>query len=825
MVCAPAGFGKTTLLSQWARQAANGFAWYSLDETDNDLIKFWRTFAHALSAFAPAGLNERTDELLQAYPNATMQAILDALLGELAGGTSLPLTIVLDDYHAIADERIHDSLGYFIDRMPPGVHLVIASRVEPPVSTAKWNARGERRELTARHLSFTASEAGRFCRESAGLPLSDDRVELLMQWTEGWAASLQLVSMSIGETRDWDRFFELYRGADRNLTQYMLEEVFAGLPPELREFLLRTSVLAQFDADACDAVTLRTDGRRMLAELAKRNLFLTPLDAGGTWFRYHHLFSLFLREQLAERSPDLLPSLHALAANHLAGRQLLDEAMEHALEAREASLSVSILGSNVRTVLRRGELATLLRWMQRIPPAALPPALGLLHAFALIVTGQFEAARLVLQRIEEAAARMEPNAELRELQSGLFFVKANLAFTSGDYEQWFAYADRLPEMLPESPLFYHLNYNTSEPLVRRTMFGLKGRQSAATEAIARRMTGIMEEHGWGQSPFSLYILQSLAEGYYEWDRLEDCDALLRRIEPAARRLAIGGLYVPNRLAAARRHWAAADQAAAYATLEEAREEVGAMAGNAAHWDRCLQAAEAVFRVREGNLAQAERIVRELGASPQDKPTPFNALTYAALARLLGARRKEKEALQLLAELKRQCAREDNLAGLAEMAALQALLEAQRGYRTSAFGHLAEALAAGEPNGYVRTFVDEGKPMESLLRQYSEHRGKRDGDRGNAESPSLAYVGRLLDAFPRRETTARERPPTEPLTGKERAVLLEAVRGAVNREIAQRLHLTEGTVKVYLSRIYAKLGVSSRVQALRRAEELRLFETE
>lgn len=824
LVCAPAGFGKTTLLSQWAQEAPGFVAWYSLDETDNDLMKFWRTFVRSLSPLAPRGLNDRIDSLLQAYPNATMSAILDSLLNELQESLSTPLAIVLDDYHAIADERIHDTLGYFIDRAPAGVRLVIASRSAPPLRTAKWNARGERHELTAKHLSFTTEEAARFCRESAGLPLSDDRIGLLMQWTEGWPASLQLASLTIGEEKDWDRFFEHYKGADRNLTQYLLEEVFAGLAPELRDFLLRTSVLSRFDADACDALTLGTDSGRRLEELQRRNLFLSPLGPAGAWFRYHHLFSQFLREQLDLLEPGLAPELHRRAAAHLFGRGLADEAMEHALEARDWALSARILGGHVQTILRNGQLATLLRWMGRMPPEAAPPELSLLYAFALVVTGQFERARAEVDRLEGLLAGMETNARSRELQSGLFFVKVNLAFTSGDYEQWYAYADRLPGMLPESPAFYYFNYNTNETFLRRTLFGLRGMQTAETETIAHRITGIMESHGWGGSLFTLYIYQSLAEGYYDWNRQNDSAELVRRIEPYALKHGIPGLYVPNRITAAKLFRAAGDAEAAFAALEEAREEAARMP-ESAHWTRCLLSAEAALHVQEGNLPQAEKILSALGLAPQDKPTPFTASAYEALSRLLGARRKEREALKLLEELKRLNRREGILIGLAENAALLALIESQRGRRAQAFSHLAEALLAGEPNGYVRTFVDEGKPMESLLRQYLEHCRRQAGNGGDGRpQPSLEYVAKLLDAFPRKEPAAAgNRLLAEPLTDKETAVLLEAVRGAGNREIAQRLHLTEGTVKVYLSRIYAKLGVSSRIQALHRAEELRLFE--
>lgn len=830
LVCAPAGFGKTTLLSQWARQTSSPVAWFSVDDTDNDLIKFWRTLARAIAPHVSPALPDMLAPLLQTYPNVTIHSILDMLLNELEDKAPGKLAIVLDDYHSIADASIHESLAYAIDHLPDRVHLVIASRTELPLSTAKWNARGQRHDLTAKHLSFTSEEAKRFCRDYAGLALSNERIDQLMRWTEGWAASLQLISLTIGESEDPEWFFDRFKGGDRNLMQYLFDEVFAQLPPELRRFLLRTSVLSRFDASACDALAETGDGRRFLEELQKRNLLLASLDDSGTWYRYHHLFSHFLRNQVMLEHPGLWPELNRLAAIHLSGRSLMDEAIEHALTAGDSELAVGLLSEYVFAVLLKGELATLLRWMQQIPADSLTHQLALLHAFTLIVTGQFDRARTELERLERIAEGIVGELAT-EVQSGLFFVKVNLAFATGDYEQWYAYVERLPDMLPKSPLFYHFNYNTNEPLVRRTVFGLRGIQNAEIEAISHRIVSILESHGWGDALFTQYIVQSVAEGYYEWGRLKDSKTLIRRIEPIARRYRIAGLYVPNRIALTRLLWAEGENAAAYEALSEAMDEVSQYPDSGS-WLSAFRAAEVHFRIAEGNLAQAEKMLNELGLQP-DKPSLFRVLEYMALARLLKARRKEKDAMQLLESLMRLSRREGSLLGMAEIAVQQALIEAQRGKRSAAFGYLAQALGIGLPNGYVRTFVDEGEPMQSLLRQYRDTLAKQLAEASAEETELktgegaglLEYVSRLLGLFPGKDLPPVGEELPEPLTSKERAVLLEAVRGAVNREIAERLHLTEGTVKVYLSRIYGKLGVSSRIQALHRAEELRLFELE
>ena len=816
-ICAPAGFGKTTLVSQWAEQASAGIAWYSLDETDNDLMKFWRYAIYSLAPLLTPGLGERIDPLLRAFPNVTIHTVLDFLLQELEEREGAPIAIVLDDYHSITDASIHDSVGYLIERLPEKVRLIVASRSEIPFPTAKWRVRDQLVDIRPDHLSFTDEEIRRFYTDSAGLSLTDERVSLLRKWTEGWAASLQLIALTLKEHSDPDRFFKQYEGTDRSLIQYLLDEVFSGLPRELQRFLLRTSILDRLDAESCDALTLGGDGRDMLERLQKLNLFLIPLDDTQGWFRYHHLFSAFLRSQLEKDEPTLLPELHRLAANHFAGRSLLEEALEHSLECRDAGLSVQLLGLQISSVLERGEWGTLLRWMRRIPREALPFGLSLLYAFTLIITGQFDAAEEELRRLERLTLEEEPGEALREMQSGLFFAKINLAFSSGNYEQWYSYADRIPDMLPESPLLYRFNYNTNEPFVRRTAFGLKGMQNPETEAIAKRIVGILESHGWGQSLFTQYILQSLGEGYYEWNRLEDCVGLLKLIEPIARKHRIAGLLVPNRIAYARYLSAEGRVKDALAAVDDTIELVSEELEEP-RWLSCLYALQAYLHLRNGNALQAEKALSPLKLSAQDKPSLPKNWEYVTYARLLGAKRKEKEALGLLGTLSRLNHRESNIAGIVDIAVLQALLNAQCGLRSLAFSHLEEALEYGSANGYVRSFVDEGEPMRSLLMQFKEH-----SSRGGQEGKWDSYIESLLGHFPRKEKLLHAAELPEQLTRKEIAVLLEAVRGAANREIAERLHLTEGTVKVYLSRIYGKLGVSTRIQALRRAEELRLFE--
>ncbi|THF73447.1 LuxR C-terminal-related transcriptional regulator [Cohnella fermenti] len=823
LISAPPGYGKTTLVSQWAESASLRVAWYSLDETDNDLMKFWRYLIASVSRIVSGELDKRMAPLLGGYPSTTIETIVDVLLAELEPLEGDSIAIVLDDYHSIADPSIHASIDYLIERMPGHVRLIVASRHELPLSAAKWRVRRQLLDIRPDQLLFTEDEIRRFCDQSAAIPLTEERLGLLCKWTEGWAASLQLIALTLKEHDDPDRFFRQYAGTDRSHVQYLLNEVFGRLPSKLREFLLRTSVLSRFDAAAAEALAPEHNGREMLERLLRLNLFLVPLDDAGGWHRYHHLFAKFLREQLEQEDAALIPELHRLAARHLAERRLPEEALEHSLEAGDAALSVPLLGGQIASVLERGEWSTLLRWMRRIPQDALPFELSLLCAFTLIVTGEFADAAEELRRLERLTEAMEPGDALQESRSGLFFAKINLAFSTGDYEQWYAYADRIPDMLPESPWLYRFNYNTNEPFVRRTAFGLRGMQNAETDAIALRIVGILEEHGWGDSLFTQYILQSLAEGYCEWNRLADCSRLLRRVEPIARRSRTGGLFVPNRLTRVRLLAAEGRFKDARSELDQAIELVREELEETV-WLGSMLAFKACLDLKEGNVFRAEKALASLKLSAYDSPSLLRYSEYIAYARLLGMKRKEKEALGLLGKLGRLSHRENCISGIVEVAILQALLNAQRGFRGQAFERLREALEYGADNGYIRSFLDEGEAMLSLLSQFKEALERGEIDCEGAKRAPGPYVAALLELFPRKAQRQRPDELPELLSPKETAVLLEAARGAVNREIAERLHLTEGTVKVYLSRIYGKLGVATRVQALRKAEELRLFES-
>lgn len=825
LISAPAGFGKTIILSQWVSQTAHSTAWISLDETDNDAIRFWRYVSQGLRGALSPIIGKRITQLAFTLPSLSMSTFLDALINELHIANQ-PLAILLDDYHVITETSIHDSLTYFIDHIPQHIHLLISTRNELPFPIVRWRVRNELTMINTEQLKFTLPESEAFYQEINGLSLSANQIASFSHKTEGWVTGMQLVSISLRSETHYERFIESFTGYNRNIADYLFHEVIVKLPEDVQYFLIRTSVLERLDAKACDDITLMSDGIVMLDKLKAWNLFLVPLDDQDTWYRYHHLFVEYLRNLAKRQYPDLWVSTNLLASSSLAKRGLMDEAIDHAIAAGDFIMTEKLLSQHIANVLQRGEFPTLLRWFGSFPShAVLSPEISLLYAFILVVTGQVKQAEQQLTHIEKQLISLGNGEARQQLQSGLLFVKANFVFASGQFEQWHAFVSGImDEFLPHSPIFYNFNYNQSDPLVRRNAFGLKGALSPDTERIGMLFSSVLVKHGWEESLINLYLIQSLAEGYYEWNRLEESQALLHKLERITHVQVIPGLFVPNRITQAYVYSANGQHELSHAILEEAITSVLKLGET--HWVSYLRASQIQLYLLQGEFPAAKKAIRTLRISAKDRPTFNKEFEYLALSRLLGAQHKEQEALRLLELLKPQAHRENNLMCRVEISITQACLLEQLGHRSHALLALNEALVIGEANGYIRSFIDVGDVMRKLLLRYLDRGGRSNTLDSSTLSPvSNTYIEKLLQAMPSKQVkeTAFPSPAlVEELTRTELRLLQLIHQGDSNKQLADKLSLSIGTIKVYVSRVYNKLGVSSRTQALARAQELQLL---
>jgi LuxR family maltose regulon positive regulatory protein len=383
LVAAPAGSGKTTLLAQWRAVAGGGrVAWVSLEESDNDPTRFWSYLVAALRTVEP-GVGTVALEALRGPSVELERVVVPSLVNDLAT-VEAPLVLILDDYHLITDAICHQTLGLFLDHLPAEVHVVLSTRLDPPLPVAQMRARGELAELRVGELQFTGEEAAELLNGSMGLALAAEDVARLAERTEGWAVGLVLAGLSLRGRPDSTGFITVFSGGDRHVADYLVAEVLERQPAELREFLLRTSVLERLSGPLCDAVLETQGSAELLRELEASNLFVAPLDDRRQWYRYHQLFADLLRLQLGAREPALVPVLHRRAAAWHQAVGNVDEAIGHASAARDFAEADALIARHWAAHWLGGQRATVARWLEELPEAAIlaDPPVALIAAWS-----------------------------------------------------------------------------------------------------------------------------------------------------------------------------------------------------------------------------------------------------------------------------------------------------------------------------------------------------------------------------------------------------------------------------------------------------------
>src|SRR6516164_3404584 len=454
LVCAPAGFGKTALLAAWASGGPRPVAWLSLDEGDNDPARFWRHVAAALERARP-GIGGRVGPLLGPPPPQSFEGLVTALLNELAERPAQQALLVLDDYHLIGAPQVHAAVQFLLDHLPPPLRLVLATRSDPPLRLGRLRARGELTELRAADLRFTEAEAAELLRATpAARDLTGAAIEALTAKTEGWAAGLHLAGLSLQAHDDADAFVAAFSGSHRYVLDYLAEEVLDSQDPQVRTFLLETSVLVRLSGDLCDAVTGRAGGQAMLERIERAGLFLVPLDEVRGWWRYHHLFADLLQARLAAEQPERVPALHRAAAAWHAERGLADDAIRHALAAGDPAWAARLIERNFDAVFLQGERATIRRWLAVLPAELTRsrPRLGLAQLWMAVLSGHMETAGIALEATESASADaaqepFEPSVGdaaslLANIPASVAIGKAWLAYLRGDADGTAAFASQ-----------------------------------------------------------------------------------------------------------------------------------------------------------------------------------------------------------------------------------------------------------------------------------------------------------------------------------------------------------------------------------------------
>ncbi len=831
LISASAGYGKTTVLSEWARQSGIAVAWVSLDKQDDEWISFWTYVTSSIRGQAP-GFAQTVMPLLAKGPSssfASSEPAVAAMLNEL---NRLPgeLAIVLDDYHCIELPEIQRSLSYFVDHLPPHIHLYIASRIELPIPTARLLAKGEMRRIMIQDLRFLPDEGDVFFREIAGLSLSREQLAELYHQTEGWISGLQLAAISLKRSDNITESIRQFSGHQTHISDYLMEEVYLLLPESTRAFMLQTSILSRMNHSLCDAVTGQSNAQEQLERLEKWNLFITPLDDQRNWYRYHHLMSDFLRRMFIRTDPVLWAQTHVHAARWLESHGFEEEAAEHYLEGRQHEDVVRVIENNLQAFLQK-KFAVLSRWILQLPESVISrrPMVEMFYLLLLIGIRQWDKAS---EKIERAKLRYEAlqgtmdDAEWKNVMGNLYYLCATSSYFRKDLANVSHYFELVDQYAPEGSFLQTIGnnrYNGYDEFEDHLTFinDYHGASVLLLKWIAR----------WGDKkthPFAGRIQASYSKLLYEWNRLEEAERcigqVLRPQDAPPNTRSMLQIYV-----SASRIQQALDHPARAAELLE-RLKVQIESPDYAVFLRKIEAEQACLAVRQGSLPAAEEWLERCGMTPTDEIPLNEAAEYTALARVLAACGRTDEALSLSERLQQLFWKEDRLRERIRMLILQSVTHYRSGQPNKAIDLLETALGLAWPQRFVRSFVDEGQVMAELLTAYQ--RAQQGRQPRNASSDLLNYANRLLQALNRlpagskapikAEVRVLEAFLVEGLTNREMEIVRLMAEGMSNKQIASHLGITEGTVKSHTNNVYGKLGVRTRVQAIKKARELLLL---
>lgn len=854
LVAAPAGFGKTTLLSEWISDAQQRdplltVAWLSLDESDNDPSRFLAYLLSAVNQADPTlGVEAQGDQ-----PTAT----LTTLINEVSRG-SQHILLVLDDFQFIEDPSILGALVFLLDHLPPRLHLVIGSRSDPLLPVARLRAGGELTELRAADLRFTPDEAATFLNQMMHLDLSAADVAALEARTEGWIAGLQLAALSLRERTDVSGFIQGFTGSNRFVIDYLVEEVLQRQPAPIRDFLLDTAILDRLSGPLCDAVTGLTGSSEILATLERDNLFVVPLDDRHRWYRYHHLFADVLRARLADDGPARSARLHTLASEWHEHDGLLEDAVTHALAAADFERAARLIELAVPMVRQSRQDATLLRWLTLLPRDVITrrPVLGVYYAWSSLVSGDLQAAQSRLVDAEHALAATTAGGaaahdsalseELRTLPVTIAVYRAALAQARGDVGAMREHAGQALDLAQPGD---HLGRGAAAGFLGlaswaggdldagvrafgevRTSLRLAGNLADALGTTIPSADMLISQGRLRQARRAYEQALQLAAEQGDPPPLSTGDLhvglseLLRELgdlPAAAEHLATSEALGDrsnsreNRyrwyVAMARIRQAEGDPDAAIDLLDDA--ECHYLRGFFPEV-RPIPAMKARVWIAQGRLDEALAWADEHGLSSGAESAAedlsyLREFDHLTLARLLIAQQKTPEAVRLLDRL--LDAAETGRRSTTEILLLQALAQASHGDTALALPPLARALAQAEPEGYLRLFVDEGAAMAALLSEAA--------NRGIAPD----YVRRLQrDIRPADGRPESIQTLTEPLSERELHVLRLLASELSGPDIARELYISLNTLRTHTKHIFTKLGVNSRPAAVSRADALGLL---
>ncbi|MBD1539052.1 helix-turn-helix transcriptional regulator [Arthrobacter sp. S13_S34] len=869
LVCAPAGFGKTTLLSEWIIQRRRqhpgvGIAWLSLDAHDNDPSRFVSYLVAALQG-VDAEIGAEITGMRHSGLVLAAEPVLTSLINDLAR-SGKEFILVLDDYHVIEERLVHEALAFLLDHLPPQLHLAIATRSDPPLPLARLRSRGELTELRAADLRFTPEEAADFLNQVMNLGLSVDDIAALATRTEGWIAGLQLAGLSLREHEDASASIRAFTGSHRFVIDYLVEEVLQRQPAEVRNFLLTTALLDHLTGGLCEALTGVGGGQAMLDALERDNLFVIPLDDRRQWYRYHHLFADVLRARARQELPGHIPELHRLASEWYEQNDLTEDAVHHALAAEDFERAANLIEEVLPQMRRTRQDVMMLAWLTALPDEVIRsrPLLSVFYAWRMLVSGDLDAVepwlRAAEQGLDSAAAEGKgpghsaPTSirgqELRMLPSTIAMYRASLAQARGDVSATAHHAREAFELAgPED----HFARGAAAAFLGLASWA----QGDVETAVDTFSEAVLSLHEAGNLTDELSSTILLADMQVARGKLQEARKLY---ESALGHAAAQGGTAPR--ATAELHVGYSELCREFGDLESAalhlqtskelgrhvapltehsyrwfvamagvREAEGDVTGAIESLDqaqllylrgffpetRPIPALKARTAIRQGRLSEGWAWARSTGLPVVRELSYLREFEHLTLARLLISQHRvlpEEKTIQAAEDLLKRLLKAAQAAGRKgstyEILVLQALALDAQGKHALALAPLERALAEAGPEGYVRLFLDEGAPLAPLL---AEAAGK---------GTAAAHVARLLQSLEttKLQTAARgtTAPQLEVLSKRELEVLRLLGSSLSGPEIARQLFVSVNTLRTHTKRIFTKLEVNSRREAVRHGKE-------
>jgi LuxR family maltose regulon positive regulatory protein len=866
LVSAPAGFGKTTLVSEWIASCERPAAWLSLDEGDNDSSRFLTYLVAAVQTIVP-NIGTEALRLLQSSQSPQIESVLTILLNEIAA-SPVSLILVLDDYHVIEDDAVRMALIFLLEHLPPQMHLVITTREDPNLPLARLRVRDQLTGLRATDLRFTESETAEFLNQVMDLSLSVENIATLEARTEGWIAGLQLAAISMQGYEDAGSFIKSFTGSHHFVLDYLIEEVLQQQPERVQDFLLRTSILDRMCGPLCDAILLDSPapGREILERLEHTNLFIIPLDNERRWYRYHHLFGSLLRQRLGQsRTAEEIAQYHIRASEWYEKNGDQDQAFHHSIAGGDLSRAATLAEKYWQGMNESFQSVTWLSWVKQLPEGLIRsrPVLCTQIAWGymdlsevdaseswlrdaerclekpptemvVVVEEQFRSlpARIAIARTfnaqsvsdspaavnyAELAIKVAPEedhflrAQTKAILGGTYWANGDLEAACNSLSDWINSAQKAGNF------FFAIasGHGKADILIeqghlREALKTYQGSLQLASEHEAESQ-GIIAHHHLG-----------LAMLYHEMRDDESAAQHLQKSMELGPHSVLHDWSYRKYLAQARLKESEGELDAALDFLDDAKRFY---VRSLIPYTRPIDAIKAKIYLKQGRLARAQEWVSGRELSVDDDLSYLREFEHIILARVLLAEyesnRKEpiiQDALGLLKRLSTPAEEQKRKGSMLEILLVTALAYHALGNTAQALASLERLLTLARPEGYARIFVGEGRPMQALLLDFRASIEKNPHDK---DHELALYVERLLSAFTQPKDM-RQSKLIVPLSKRELEILQLIAQGLSNQEIGRRLFLALNTVKGHNQIIFSKLQVQRRTEAVARARELDLI---